>query len=150
MTHRTILITHSDMHRLRRLLESALNLLRRDRPYLETLEQELSDAQVVPTERIPQDVVALNSRVRIRDLKTGKQAVYKLVFPRDSHAGQDRLSVLAPIGTAILGRRVGDVVECNVPAGSRKLKIEGVEEISKEPMPLEGAAWSAPTGERAR
>ena len=141
MGHRTMLITHSDMSRLRRLLASALlNFLRRDRPYLETLERELNNARVVPTEKIPQDVVVLNSRVRIRDLNTGKQMVYTLVFPKDSHAGQDRLSVLAPIGTAILGQRVGSVVECSTPAGVRTLKLEEVQEISKEPMPLEGAA----------
>jgi regulator of nucleoside diphosphate kinase len=137
---RTILITHSDMSRLRRLLESALNFLRRDRPYLETLEQELANARVVPTEKIPPDVVVLNSRVRIRDLNTDKQMVYTLVFPRDSHAGEDRLSVLAPIGTAVLGRRAGDVVECRTPAGVRKLKLEEVDEIPKGPLPVESAA----------
>jgi regulator of nucleoside diphosphate kinase len=140
MGHRTILITDSDMSRLRRLLEYALNFLRRDRPYLETLEQELHNARVLPSEQMPQDVVALNSRVRIRDLKTGKEMVYTLVFPRDSHVGEDRLSVLAPIGTAVLGQRLGDIVECSVPAGVRLLKIEQVGETSKEPMPLEGAA----------
>jgi transcription elongation GreA/GreB family factor len=51
-----------------------------------------------------------------------------------------RLSVLARIGTAILGRRMGDVVECSVPAGVRKLEIEEVQEISRAPMHLEGAA----------
>jgi regulator of nucleoside diphosphate kinase len=140
MRQRTILITDSDMNRLRHLLESALNFFRRDRPYLETLKQELNDARVVTTEQMPQDVVVLNSRIRIVDLNTGKQAAYKLVFPRDSHVGNDRLSVLAPIGTAILGRRAGEVVECSTPAGLRKLKLEEVERIPKEPMALEGAA----------
>ena len=140
MTQCTILITHSDMNRLRRLLESALNFLRRDRPHLETLEHELDHARVVPTAEIPQNVVMLNSRVRLRDLDTGKRTVYTLVFPKDSHNGEDRLSVLAPIGTAILGRRVGDVVECSGPAGVRKLEIEEIQEISKAPMHLEGAA----------
>ena len=140
MTQRTILITHSDMNRLRRLLESALNFLRRDRPHLETLERELDHARVVPREEIPQNVVRLNSRVRLRDLDTDRRTVYTLVFPRDSRVGDDRLSVLAPIGTAILGRRMGDVVECSVPAGVRKLEIEEVQEISRAPMHLEGAA----------
>jgi len=139
VTQRTILITHSDMSRLHRLVESALNFLRRDRPHLETLEDELDHARVVPTEEMPQNVVMLNSRVRLRDLDTGKRTVYTLVFPRDSHVGEDRLSVLAPIGTAILGRRMGDVVECSVPGGVRKLEIEEVQEISRAPMPLEGA-----------
>jgi regulator of nucleoside diphosphate kinase len=137
---RTILITDSDMDRLRRLLESALNFLRRDRPYLKTLEKELDTAKVVDTGRIPQDVVALNSQVRIRDLNTGTQKVYRLVFPKDSYSGDDRLSVLAPIGTAILGRKAGDVVECSTPLGQKKMKLEEVRSILKEQMPLEGAA----------
>jgi len=140
MPHRTILITHSDMSRLRRLLESALHFLRRDRSHLEALEHELNNAQVVPTEEIPQNVVVLNSRVRLRDLDTGRRTAYTLVFPKDSHTGEDRLSVLAPIGTAILGRRLGDVVECIVPAGVRMLKIEEVEEISRGTLKFDDAA----------
>ena len=140
MRQRKIIITISDMNRLRKLLESALNFLRSDRPYLENLEQELTNAQIVATGEIPQNIVALNSRVRLRDLKTGEQMVYTLVFPKDSNASEERLSVLAPIGTAILGQRAGDIVECRAPARVRKLKIEEVTEVSGGTMPLEAAA----------
>jgi regulator of nucleoside diphosphate kinase len=139
MTKHRILITQSDMSRLNRLLESALSFFRRDRPYLETLEEELSRAKVVSAEEMPASVVVLNSRVRVRDLRTGQQAVYELVFPRDANVGEERLSVLAPIGTAILGRRVGDIVECRAPAGGRRLKLEGIEEV-KAPISFESAA----------
>lgn len=139
MTKRGILITESDMSRLSRLLESALNFFRRDRPYLEILEEELIRARVVPADQMPEGVVVLNSRVRVRDLSTGRQMVYKLVFPRDANAGEDRLSVLAPIGTAILGRQVGDIVECRVPAGVRRLKLEEIDHATA-PNSIESAA----------
>ena len=140
MKKRTILISPSDMSRLRRLLESALTLSRHDRPYLDALKQELEAAKVVESEHIPCDLVTLNSRVHIRDLDTGKRIVGTVVFPKDSYAGDDRLSVLAPIGTAVLGRRVGDVFECRVPAGVRHLKLEGIETETSPPQPLVTAA----------
>ena len=140
MKQRTILITSSDMSRLRRLLESALNLFRHDRPYLEVLKQELEAAKVVQSEHIPRDLVTLNSRVHIRDLDTGKQMVCTVVFPKDSNVSEDRLSVLAPVGTAVLGRRVGDIFECKVPAGVRRLKLEGIETEARAPLLVARAA----------
>ena len=140
MKQRTILITSSDMSRLRRLLESAWNLFRHDRPYLEVLKQELEAAKVVESDHIPRDVVMLNSRVHIRDLDTGKQMVCTVVFPKDSNASEDRLSVLAPVGTAVLGRRVGDIFECKVPAGVRRLKLEAIETEGSAPLAVARAA----------
>ena len=140
MQERTILITSADMCRLRRLLESALNLFRHDRPYLDALKQELEAAKVVENEDIPGDLVTLNSRIHIRDLDTGKQMACSVVFPKDSNVSDDRLSVLAPIGTAVLGRRVGDIFECRVPAGVRRLKLEGIETETSAPQPVGKAA----------
>jgi regulator of nucleoside diphosphate kinase len=134
MKERTILITSADMCRLRRLLESALNLFRHDRPYLDALKQELEAAKVVQGEDIPRDLVTLNSRIHIRDLDTGKQMVCSVVFPKDSNVSDDRLSVLSPIGTAVLGRRVGDIFECKVPAGVRRLKLEAIETEGNVPL----------------
>lgn len=140
MKQRTILITFSDMSRLRRLLESARNLFRHDRPYLEVLKQELETASVVESDHVPRDVVALNSRVHIRDLDAGKPMVCTVFFPKDSNVSEDRLSVLAPIGTAVLGRRVGDIFECMVPAGVRRLKLEGIETEASALQPVARAA----------
>jgi len=140
MKERTILITPSDISRLRCLLESALQLFRHDRPYLEVLKQDLETANVVESEHIPEDVVTLNSRVHIRDLDTGKQIITTVVFPKDSYVNHDLLSVLAPIGTAVLGRRIGDVFECRVPAGVRRLKLEEIETQTRTRQPLGKAA----------
>jgi len=140
MKERTIFITSSDMSRLRRLLESAWNLFRHDRPYLEVLKQELEAAKVVESDHIPRDVVMLNSRVHLRDLDTGKQMVCTVVLPKDSNASEDRLSVLAPVGAAVLGRRVGDIFECKVPAGVRRLKLEAIETEGSAPLAVAIAA----------
>ena len=140
MKERTILITSADMSRLRRLLESALNLFRHDRLYLDVLKQELEAAKVVENEELPRDLVTLNSRVHIRDLDTGKEMVCSVVFPKDSYVSADRLSVLEPIGTAVLGRRVGDIFECRVPAGIRRVKLEGIETEASASLPVARAA----------
>jgi len=104
------------------------------------LKQELEAAKVVESQELPRDLVTLNSRVHIRDLDTGKQMVCSIVFPKDSYVSDDRLSVLAPIGTAVLGRRVGDIFECRVPSGVRRLKLEGIETEATAPLPVAKAA----------
>ena len=52
--------------------------------------------------------------------------MYKIVFPRDAHVAENRVSVLAPIGTALLGRRVGEIVELDTSIGKTRLKVQGV------------------------
>jgi regulator of nucleoside diphosphate kinase len=68
----------------------------------------------------------MNSKVRLRDLDTGEKETYTLVYPHEADASAGRISVLAPVGTAIVGNRVGDVIEWPVPAGLRRLKVEAV------------------------
>ena len=68
----------------------------------------------------------MNSTVRLRDLETGEEETYTLVYPDEADIGENKLSVLAPVGTALLGYRAGDVVEWPVPAGVRRFRIEEV------------------------
>ena len=91
-----------------------------------SLKEELDRAQIVLPKDIPSDVVTMNSRVRLSDMSKGEEQVYTLVFPRDADTVTGKISVLAPVGTAILGYRVGDMIEWQVPAGKRKLKIEEI------------------------
>jgi regulator of nucleoside diphosphate kinase len=94
--------------------------------YLESLEAELKLAEVIDPERVPKNVVTMNSTVKLRDLDTKEIEVYTLVFPEDADIANHKLSVLAPVGTAILGQRVGDVLRWRVPGGWRSLKVERV------------------------
>ena len=68
----------------------------------------------------------MNSTVVLRDLDTGEVETYTLVYPNHADIARNRLSVLAPVGTAILGYHVGDVVRWRVPAGVRRLRVEEV------------------------
>jgi regulator of nucleoside diphosphate kinase len=126
MKKRTILITESDMKKLKPIVGFAGAFATRDRENLQLLEQELDRADVVRAGEIPENVVTMNSQVRVRDLDAGSVTVYTLVFPHEADASKSRISILAPIGTAILGYRVGDVIECKVPAGIKRLRVEEV------------------------
>ena len=137
MKQSNILITAQDMERLRPLLDPARKSLSRDQEHLEMLEQELDRAQIVSLFQVPVDVVTMNSKVRLKDLDTGKDSTYTLVFPRDADIVQGKISVLAPIGTAILGYRVGDVIEWRVPGRTRRLQVE---EVLYQPEAAEAAS----------
>ena len=123
MSVRTILVTRSDMQKLMKLLDLRGTSRARDRQHLEMLAHELERAEVVPSEDIPSDVVTMHSHVLVRDLDSGRETGYTLVFPVDADINEGRISVLAPIGTALLGYREGDELEWQVPGGARRLKI---------------------------
>src|SRR5688572_22697665 len=117
-----IFITEMDYDKLRRLI-AGRRASGADAKHLNELEQELERAEVLDdNDTIPPDVVTMNSEVRLMDLDSGDTKVYKLVFPPQARA-ENALSVLAPIGTAILGYRVGSVIDWRVPRGVRRLKI---------------------------
>ncbi len=127
MSQRNIVITESDMARLRALVDTSVGFRKHDQAHLESLQQELESATVIDTDQVPPDVITMNSRVRVTDLDTGARCVFQIVFPRDADIAKGRISVLAPIGTALLGYRVGDHVEWDVPGGRRHFRIERVE-----------------------
>jgi len=128
MQKRTIHITELDMTRLRKLLSAASmpKNQNKDKEYLKALDQELQRGVVVPARKTPNDVITMNSTARFTDLNSGEEITYSLVFPADADIAQNKISVLAPIGTAMLGYRVGDIIEWEVPAGMRRLKVEEI------------------------
>lgn len=126
MEPRDIHITDYDLTRLRELLGVGISFAERDRESLEALQGELDRAQIVDPTVVPHDVVTMNSRVRLTDVETNEEQVYTLVFPSDANVEQRKISVLAPIGTAILGYRVGDTVKWRVPGGVKTLRIEEI------------------------
>ena len=122
-----IYITTSDYQRLSGLIERSRDRNGdTDREYLDQLEEELAQAEVVNPEDIPQDVITMRSKVRLKDLKSGQTVMYSLVFPFEANSNEGQISVLAPIGTALLGNRRGDVVESRVPSGLRRLKVKEI------------------------
>jgi len=123
---RTIIVTESDHRNLQALLTSEFAKVIGHSHHVDELNAELRRAQIVSPDKVPDDVVTMNSRVTFRDLVTGEHETYTLVLPHDADIAEGRLSILAPIGTAIIGERVGNVVHWRVPDGRRSLKIEEV------------------------
>lgn len=121
MTRRKIFITRFDKDRLLRLMNGGLA-----RTDLDDLREELERAQIVDSEEVPRNVVTMNSRVRLRDADSSEEMICTLVFPHDADVAAGAISVLAPIGTAILGYREGDEIEWEVPSGTRRIAIEEV------------------------
>jgi regulator of nucleoside diphosphate kinase len=111
MSQRQIFITSFDLERLEELIAVAIEFRDHSRKDLDALEEELSQAEVVEPQKMPPDVVTMNSKAVLRDLDTSKEMVYRLVFPKDADIDSGAISVLAPVGTAILGYREGDVIE---------------------------------------
>jgi len=123
MLKRKIIITRSDYEYLKELLSSEFAQAISPSDFLDSLDAELDLAEVVNPERVPKSVVTMNSTVKLRDLDTNEVETYTLVFPEEADIANHKLSVLAPVGTAILGQRVGDVIRWRVPDGWRRLKV---------------------------
>ena len=124
---RPIVVTRPDHERLRILIESVRARKRWEEMHLLALADELESAEVVEPDCVPPDVVTMRSRVRVLDMVSGQASTYTICYPTEANLDAGRLSVLAPIGTALLGYREGDVVEWPVPGGVRVLKIEKLE-----------------------
>lgn len=113
-----IVVTAADHERLRQLIRARRDT--RDRDAAEALAEELDRAEIVPAERIAGDVVTMNSRVVFRDEATGESREISLVYPGDSDPERGRISVLAPVGTALLGLSVGQTIDWPLPRGQLK------------------------------
>ena len=123
-----LVISDSDAMKLRQLLGRSAAFSETDRVNCLTLEEEIDKALVVPSDQIPPNVVTMHSRVRIVDMRTGEQLVYRIVYPHEANYAEMKISILAPIGTALLGYSAGTEIEWKVPSGSRRLRIEAVEQ----------------------
>ena len=126
MSNRVIYMTGYDKDRLTKLIEDIQDSDSQDKNYLTALQEELDHAKVVSSSDIPKDVITMNSQVCLVDQSTQKKEVLTLVFPQDADISQGRISVLAPIGTAMLGYRVDQVFQWKVPVGERTLKVKEI------------------------
>jgi regulator of nucleoside diphosphate kinase len=132
MIRNEILITEYDRNELQNLL-AVVPWPGRDQRHWEMLAAEVERARVVADHEAPSDLVTMRSRVRVRDLDTGAIATYELVYPWEADISEGRISVLAPIGTALLGYRAGAVIEWPVPGGMRTLRVERVRQRDAKP-----------------
>lgn len=126
MAEDRICVTSADRHRLYLVLEGFSHHLDPDHPEAAELEGEIARAAVVaPTEAEP-DLVTMRSRIRVTDEASGMSHQYTLVYPSEADVTSGRISVLAPLGKAVIGRRAGDVVEVPTDGGWRRLRIDAL------------------------
>jgi len=123
---RNIVVTDSDRRRLGTLLDKSARAGLVERHYLYDLGHELERAKVVEPHKVPADVITMNSTARVRDLDNDETCEYTLVYPERADVDENRISVLSPVGTALIGYRVGDTIEWPIPAGKVRLKVEEV------------------------
>ena len=116
-----IIVSDVDVYRLRGLLGAGS----------EELHAELEQAIVMPVGEIPRGVVTMGSKLQVRDLRTGRVEGFELVYPREADPAAHRVSVLAPLGTALLGNSEGETVEWRTPGGTRSLRIERVMQATR-------------------
>ena len=115
MTRPAIIINEFDAERIDRLLEQPAYA---NSPVANALNDELDRAQMCAPEAMPHDVVSMNSQVRFRDLTTGEERVRTLVFPAQMTDSSSQLSVMAPVGAALLGLRTGSTIHWELPRGA--------------------------------
>lgn len=115
MTRPAIIINEFDAERIDRLLEQPAYA---NSPVANALNDELDRAQMCAPEAMPHDVVSMNSQVKFRDLTTGEERVRTLVFPANMTDSTTQLSVMAPVGAALLGLRTGSTIHWELPGGA--------------------------------
>jgi len=118
-------LTEADAEHLTSLVQSHRRRIDGPRA-LPLLEQKLSDAEFHTSESIPRNVVTMNSTVLLRDLESGAEFVTTLAYPHGANPDRGRVSVLTPIGTALLGLRVRRVVKCTTFDGPKRYQIRRI------------------------
>ncbi len=122
--NRNIHITTMDQERLTKMIEKANDSTSsQNKFYLDALASELKQAKIVDSKDIPKNIITMNSLVRVKDLSHDEEMIYSLVYPDNADILKNKLSILAPIGTAIIGYSVGDIIEWDVPEGKINLSI---------------------------
>jgi regulator of nucleoside diphosphate kinase len=113
----TIIISTTDLERLLPVLDA------HDTPASEQLEIELYRARIVTQPDVPADLVTMNSEVIYEDCETFTRRKVRVVYPKDADGARGWVSVLAPLGSALLGLRVGQVITWRFPHGTKRLRV---------------------------
>ena len=119
----TLVLSRLDCDRLDALLEQPANA----GPQFDALRAELARAEVREPQDMPPDAITMNSIARFRDEATGEERELTLVYPRDADGSPDKVSILAPVGSALLGLRAGQTIDWPLPGGrSTRLQVLGI------------------------
>ena len=125
--HGVLWLTDQDYKRLKDVLDLQVRQSRTLASELQSLENLLDLARIVRSEEVPQNVVTMNSRVVFRDLGTGSEGTVTITYPAEADPSSGRISVLSPVGTALVGATEGQEIELPLPHGNRRsIRIESV------------------------
>ncbi len=125
-TEQNTRITDRDAARLARIVEDLLRRASAIGNGAEALHDTLDSARIIPSAEIGSDVVTMNSEVTVEDAKSGDRQTVRLAYPEQADPGKGHVSVLSPLGTAILGARAGDKVSFETPVGERWIRVAGI------------------------
>jgi len=114
-----LIMSELDVLRIEKLIEKTPGLSKQ----VAHLESELARAKLVKPQEIPADIVTMNSRVRFRITESGKEFEKTLVYPADLAKTEDAISIFAPIGSALIGVRVGETIEWPMQTGAAHVEV---------------------------
>ncbi len=112
-----IVVTFQDFARLQDAINAAVGL------DTERLDAELERAQLVEAKDVSPRVVTMNSRLVYEDLASKRRQTIQLVYPDDADASQHKISILAPLGSALLGLEEGSTIDWVMPGGTRRIRL---------------------------
>lgn len=125
--NREIIITATDLKRLKKLIEDEkITKKSEDSKELRDLEKELNRAIIVKSEEIPHDIITMNSKFILVDLDSKEEIEYGLVYPENADFFENKISIMAPVGTAMIGYREGDEIDWPIPDGIARFKIKKI------------------------
>ena len=120
-----ITISTLDLDRLYDLIESLPN--KKNIPGIDELEKELDRAQSLDPKNMPPSIVTMNSTVKFIIQSTQKEFELTLVYPKDIDETSSKVSILAPVGSALLGLSIGEEIEWPKPGGGNlKVRIKDI------------------------
>lgn len=122
----TIILSKLDFSRIHKCIHDARQMNTIGANEAENLLNELNSAKIVEPEEIPHDVVTMNSIVKISFLNTKKTLQFQIVYPDQANFRDNRISILSPVATALIGYKVSDEIEWIVPSGLTKLRIDEI------------------------
>lgn len=116
-TYHSLVVSSQDFDRVQQAMTSSAGFS------VARLDSELARAQIIEPKEVPRNLVTMNSQVTYENLHSGKKHTVCLVYPRDANIRENRISVLAPLGSALLGLSEGQEIEWLMPGGTRRLRV---------------------------
>ena len=121
-----LILNRLDYHRIKKCISDAKQFNSINGSEAESLMKELDSAKIVDPEKIPSNVVTMNSIVKISFMNDNKHLEFQIVYPDQANLKERKISIFSPIATALIGYKVNDEIEWLVPAGLTRIKINEI------------------------